>query len=111
MGEIEVREYLDEDGRSAFGRWFDRLDSTAASKINIAVVRMESGNLSNVKGVGHGVFEYRVNFGPGYRIYFGRDGDTLIILLGGGSKQRQQRDIEDAQFRWRRYRERKRTET
>ena len=71
MTAIEIREYIDEHGRSAFGRWFDRLDPTAASKINIAVARMESGNLSNVKGVGRGVFEYRVNFGPGIEYILG----------------------------------------
>ncbi len=66
------------------------------------------GNLSNVKGVGGGVLEYRIDFGPGYRIYFGRDGDALIILLGGGTKVRQQRDIETAVALWREYGQRKR---
>ena len=71
---------------------------------------MEAGNLSNAKGVGQGVLEYRINFGPGYRVYFGRDGGTLIILLGGGTKRRQQRDIDDARDLWRAYRRRKRKE-
>lgn len=75
--------------------------------MTIAVVRMEAGNLSNVKTVGGGVMEYRVNWGPGYRIYFGRDGDRLVILLAGGTKRRQQRDIEDAQDRWADYKQRK----
>ena len=66
------------------------------------------GNLSNAKGVGGGVLEYRIDFGPGYRIYFGQDGDALIILLGGGTKVRQQRDIEGAVALWREYRRRKR---
>ena len=70
----------------------------------MATVRMAQGNLSNTKGVGGGVFEYRINFGPGYRIYFGKDGDTLIILLGGGTKSRQQVDIELARSLWREYR-------
>jgi putative addiction module killer protein len=61
---------------------------------------MEMGNFSNVKGVGSGVFEYRIDFGPGYRIYFGKDGDRLVILLGGGSKKRQQRDIAEAVRLW-----------
>jgi putative addiction module killer protein len=64
---------------------------------------MEQGNLSNVKGVGEGVLEYRVDFGPGYRIYFGRDGEAIVILLTGGSKKRQQRDIEAAYVYWRDY--------
>ena len=71
---------------------------------------MEIGNLSSAKGVGGGVLEYRVDFGPGCRIYFGRDGDGLIILLGGGTKARQQRDIEAAVALWREYRRRKRQE-
>ncbi len=72
---------------------------------------MEQGNLSNIKGVGAGVSEYRIDFGPGYRVYFGRDGDTLIILLGGDTKKRQQRDIEAARDLWREYKQRKRLET
>ena len=58
---------------------------------------MEQGNFSKVKGVGAGVFEYKIDFGPGYRIYFGKDGDRLVILIGGGTKKRQQQDIAAAQ--------------
>lgn len=68
---------------------------------------MQSGNFSNVKSVGAGVSEYRLNFGPGYRVYFGKDGDTLVILLGGGTKKRQSRDIEKAQELWKSYKQRK----
>ena len=71
---------------------------------------MEQGNLSDAKGVGSGVSEYRIDYGSGYRIYFGKDGDTLIILLGGGTKQRQQKDIEAAKDLWREYKRRKRQE-
>lgn len=60
-------------------------------------IRMEQGNLSNTKSVGAGVFECRIHFGPGYRIYFGKDGDSLIILVGGGTKKRQQQDRDTAQ--------------
>jgi len=72
-----------------------------------AVTRISQGNLSNVKGVGSGVFEYRIDFGPGYRIYLGRDGETLVILLGGGSKKRQDQDIKKAIARWQNYKKRK----
>lgn len=72
---------------------------------------MEQGNRSNTKRVGTGVHEYRIDFGPGYRVYFGMDGDTVIILLGGGTKKRQQRDIETAQKLWREYKQRRRQET
>ena len=66
--------------------------------------------MSNVKSVGRGVLEYRLGGGPGYRIYFGRDGDTLIILLCGGTKSRQHRDIQNAQALWQEYRRSKRRE-
>ena len=106
----DIREYVDDHGRSPFGRWFDALDSGTAARVRTALARMEAGNLSNVRGVGGGVLEYRINVGPGYRVYFGRDGDTLIVLLGGGTKARQQRDIEDARELWREYRRRKQQE-
>ena len=107
---IQVTEYVDTQGRSPFGQWFDRLDGQAAIKITAALDRMGRNILSSVKGVGAGVLEYRIDSGPGYRIYFGRDGDTLIVLLGGGTKKRQQRDIETAKGFWREYRRRKREE-
>jgi putative addiction module killer protein len=69
---------------------------------------MEQGNLSNVKGVGEGVLEYRIDFGPGYRIYFGRDGETIIVLLTGGTKKRQQRDIDEAHAYWQDHKQSKR---
>ena len=106
----DIREYVDDRGRSPFGRWFDALDSGTAARVRTALARMEAGNLSNVRGVGGGVLEYRINVGPGYRVYFGRDGDTLIVLLGGGTKTRQQRDIEDARELWSEYRRRKQQE-
>ena len=73
-----------------------------------AVARMEQGNLSNVKSVGDGVLEYRIDFGPGYRVYFGRDGAVLMILLTGGTKKRQQKDIEAARGCWADYKQRRR---
>jgi len=106
----EVREYLDEQGRSPFARWFKRLNSAAAAKVAAAVIRMEYGNLSNTKGVGAGVFETKVDFGPGYRVYFGKDGETIIILVGGGTKKRQSNDIEMAKKRWQDYRHRKKAQ-
>ena len=70
-------------------------------------MRLEAGNLSNVKPVGEGVLEYRIDWGPGYRVYFGRDGTVLVILLTGGTKKRQQRDIERAKVLWADYRRRR----
>ena len=91
-----LRGYIDEKGGKRFASWLESLDAAAAAKVTIALTRMEQGNLSNAKGVGAGVYEYRIDFGPGYRIYFGKDGDVLVILLGGGTKKRQNRDIQDA---------------
>ena len=71
------------------------------------MTRISLGNFSNVEGVGSGVFEYKVDFGPGYRIYFGKDGKTLVILSGGGTKKRQQRDINAALANWQDYKRRK----
>ena len=107
---LEIGEFFDAQGTSPFGLWLKRLDRHASARVATALYRMEMGNLSNAKSVGGGVFEYRIDFGPGYRIYFGRDGDALIILLGGGTKVRQQRDIEAAVALWREYRRNKRQE-
>jgi putative addiction module killer protein len=79
--------------------------------VTIALTRMEQGNFSNAKGVGTGVYECRIDFGPGYRIYFGKDGDRLVILIGGGTKKRQQKDIAAAQECWAAYKRRKKQET
>jgi putative addiction module killer protein len=100
---IELRYYLTGDGKSPFEDWFSRLEAAAAAKITVALTRLEQGNLSNAKGVGEGVSEYRIDWGPGYRVYFGRDGDVLVILLTGGTKQRQQRDIDQAKAQWAEY--------
>jgi len=90
-------------------RWFNGLDAKAAARVATAMYRLEQGNLSNAKSVGKGVSELRIDFGPGYRIYFGQRGGTLIILLGGGTKQRQSRDIALAQQRWADYKRRSRS--
>jgi putative addiction module killer protein len=83
------------------------LHAEAAAKVTAAIVRLASGHVGNVKRIG-AIAEYRIDWGPGYRIYFGRDGDTLIILLGGGTKKRQQSDIANAEKMWSEYRARKR---
>jgi len=100
---IEVREYTDRLGRNPFRRWFEKLNGEAQARITVAVERVTSGNLAGAKSVGAGVSEVRLDFGPGYRIYFGRDGETLVILLGGGTKKRQSTDIEAAKILWHEY--------
>lgn len=109
MPVLDIRYYIAPDGQSPFERWFAGLDPAARAKVTTAIVRLGQGNLSNVKGVGEGVLEYRINFGPGYRVYFGRDGEVLVILLTGGTKQRQQRDIANAIGMWADYRRRRRS--
>jgi putative addiction module killer protein len=104
---MRVVEYTDTTGKSVFAAWFDRLDPQSAAKVTVALHRLGQRNLSNVKGVGGGVLEYRIDFGPGYRLYFGRDGEQIVVLLAGGTKRRQQQDIEAAQARWAEYRRRK----
>jgi putative addiction module killer protein len=104
---IDLKEFLDDRGRSPFQTWFNKLDPQAAAKMTVAIVRLQHGNVSNTKSIGGGVLEYRIDFGPGYRIYFGRDGEEIVILLGGGTKKRQQTDIEAAKQRWLDYKMRK----
>jgi putative addiction module killer protein len=104
---IEIREYLDPEGNSPFARWFRGLNAQAAAKVTTHLVRIEQGNLSNTKGVGAGGYECRIDFGPGYRVYFGKDGDTLVLLIGGGTSKHQQKDIAAAHEYWKDYKERK----
>ncbi|MGD9343726.1 MAG: type II toxin-antitoxin system RelE/ParE family toxin [Desulfuromonadales bacterium] len=105
---MRIEEYLTSEGKSPFETWFLKLNARAAAKVTTALARLEGGNTSNVKSVGAGVHEYRIDFGPGYRIYFGFDGETLIILLAGGTKKRQQVDIDYAKDRWKEYKQRNR---
>jgi putative addiction module killer protein len=100
---IEVLEYIRNDGHCPFAEWFEGLDHQAAAKVATALERMKVGNFGDHKSVGGGVLERRINFGPGYRIYFGRDGVRLVILVGGGTKSRQSSDIKRAQETWAEY--------
>ena|SRR5690349_4399433 len=104
----DIRYYVAADGRAPFAEWFAEVDAVARAKMTRAIVRLEQGNFSSVKSVGEGVFEYRIDFGPGYRVYFGQDGPNLVILLTGGMKKRQQHDIDAAHAHWRDYKARKR---
>jgi putative addiction module killer protein len=108
MPSIRVLEYLDPSGLSPFRHWFDDLDATAAARVGANLYRLEGGNFSRVEGVGGGVYELKIDFGPGYRVYFGKDGDTVVILLGGSSKKRQSTAIGRAQAAWQDYKWRKR---
>lgn len=96
-------EYQDDDGNSPFADWFNGLDARAALKVNIYITRVGNGNYSNVKSIGSGVHECKINWATGYRVYFGKDGDKWIVLLGGGTKKRQSHDIELAKQCWQDY--------
>jgi putative addiction module killer protein len=106
---VRIEEYVSE-GVSPFRRWFEDLEAQAAAYVTVAIERLAEGNVSNVKSIGEGAVELKINLGPGYRVYFGWDGKTLVILLGGGTKRRQQNDIDAALRRWREYKTRKRNE-
>jgi len=103
---IEIVEYVATNGRSPFRAWFDALDAQAAAIVTVTLARLASGNSASAKPVGEGVSELRINRWPGYRIYAGWDGKTLVVLLGGGTKRRQQMDIRAALERWRDYQDR-----
>lgn len=106
MAKWEIREYLTPHGTNPFRKWLLSLDRTVAARIQARIYRFELGNLGDVKSVGFGVFEARFTFGSGYRIYFGKDGARLIILLCGGIKSTQERDIKKAHNYWMDYWER-----
>jgi putative addiction module killer protein len=95
-----IRQYITPAGRRPFGEWLDRLPVQAQARVAARIARFESGNLGDLKAVGNGVREARLSFGPGYRIYFGQQGQTIILLLLGGSKASQPEDIRRAQGYW-----------
>jgi putative addiction module killer protein len=107
MPQFSLVEYL-EDEKSYFAEWFSGLDAAPAARIDRYVRRMEFGNFGDSKSVGKGVRELRIDFGPGYRVYYGIDEGRIILLLGGGTKRGQSRDIRNAINRWKTYKERKR---
>lgn len=103
---LTVVEYVREDASKPYQAWFDDLPAQAAAKVATARARLEMGNTSAVKWVG-AIAELRIDWGPGYRIYLAKDGEDLVILLGGGTKQRQQTDINRARVLWTEYKTRK----
>ena len=105
---LKVEEYLRADGSNPYKIWFDSLDAQAAAKVVTAKLRLELGNTSRVKWFA-GIGECVIDWGPGYRIYLARDGETLIILFGGGTKRRQQNDIDQAKALHAEYKDRKKT--
>lgn len=102
----QIKELLIEGGGSPFAEWFESLEAVAAAKVRVAVSRMEQGNLSNVEWF-RGIGEFKIDWGPGMRIYLAKDGLKIIMLLGGGTKKRQQHDIDEAVALWEGYKRRK----
>jgi putative addiction module killer protein len=98
-----VHEYLREDGSSPYRDWLSTLDIAVKARIQARVLRFESGNLGDHKSVGEGVLEARLDFGPGYRVYFGLDGEDIVLLLIGGHKKSQRGDIRQAREYWKEY--------
>lgn len=103
---MKVQEYIREDGSNPYQKWFDSLDATAAAKVTVAKARLELGNTANVEWFG-GIGEYKIDWGPGYRIYLAQEGKQLIVLFGGGTKKGQQSDIDQAKELYQEYKQRK----
>ena len=104
---VEILQYETEEGTCPFADWLEGLDAQAAAKVIVALARTELGNFGDSKSVGEGVIERKLTFGPGYRIYYGKDGDQLVVRLVGGTKKRQSADIKQAKVHWQDYKERK----
>lgn len=103
----EIQLYTTLDDKIPFEDWLNSLrDSQARAKIKIRLDRVEEGNFGDCKSVGQGVFELRINYGQGYRVYFGQVGITIVILLCGGDKSTQEKDIRKAQEYWQDYKKR-----
>ena len=102
-----IKKFQTERGNVPFDDWINRIDLRAQVRIAKRLDRIERGNFGDHRSVGQGVMELRVDYGPGYRVYFGRDGSEIVILLGGGTKQRQRVDIEQAQRNWKTYKQEK----
>ena len=100
---MTIKEYVSADGGSYFREWLDSLTIPVRARIQARVMRFETGNLGDHKSVGEGVLEARIMFGPGYRIYFGKEGRSIILLLLGGDKSSQAQDIRKAQRLWKEY--------
>lgn len=104
---MQILQYVDLLGRNFFERWWLKKDAATTYRISVALARIESGNLSAMKSLGGGLSEIRLHFGPGYRLYCGVDSGVLVVLLTGGTKRRQQADIEEAHSLWQEYLRRK----
>jgi putative addiction module killer protein len=109
MNPVEILQYQTKDGRTPVSEWLDGLrDATARARIVARLDRLAAGLLGDWKALGGGISELRVDHGPGYRVYFAQRGDTFILLLCGGDKRTQAKDIERAHAYWKDYKARSR---
>jgi putative addiction module killer protein len=105
--EKTILTYEKADGSTPFNDWLESLrDRKARAIIRTRINRVRLGNLGDCKSIGEGVSELRIKFGAGYRVYFGQEGDTIIILLLGGDKSSQNKDIDRAKAYWKDYQRR-----
>jgi len=104
---VEIREFVDEYEVSPFDEWLTSQDVKVRARVQSRLTRLQAGNFGDHKSLGAGVHELRIDFGPGYRVYYGKDGNTLVILLGGGTKKRQAKDINNAKLLWTRHKRNK----
>lgn len=100
---IRIVEYTTKDGKNHFSEWLKKIPAKHANRVAEVLYRMELGNFGDHKPVGEGVLERRIFGNPAMRLYFGRDGKELVILLAGGSKHRQEKDIAKAKALWTSY--------
>src|SRR5689334_1363160 len=103
MMKHQVKEYVTPDGKTPYREWLESLDVPVKARVQARIFRFELGNLGDHKSVGKGVWEARIQFGPGYRVYFGKEEGRIILLLFAGDKSTQSRDIKKAQAYWEDY--------
>jgi putative addiction module killer protein len=99
-GPLRVLEYVNSRGLSPFRQWLDALNIETKARVQARIQRLETGSMGDYKSVGEGILELRLSFGPGYRVYFAFDSKTVVLLLTGGDKGNQRKDIKRAQQLW-----------
>lgn len=105
--QIKLLEYVTKEGKNVFRTWLHKLkDKAARARVRVRLNRVRLGNFGDCKSVGEGVSELKIDYGPGYRVYFARNGATVVILLSGGTKKNQSKDIQLAQKYWADYQRR-----
>ena len=105
---IEVVHYITKDGRDHFGDWLHQQHDQVLARVQQRIDRVRRGNFGDHKSLGAGLSELRISHGPGYRVYYGRDGQHVVVLLAGGTKQRQAHDIQRSHAHWRAYKQEQR---